>query len=100
MCLYFSNAFFGRTIFFIRGTFIFYICGWDYIRRGFFLGGLQYVNHNVIILPRLKKNLFFPFRINIVELNHIYFLLHGSEFKKTRMSGEDNDTRYSVFSRI
>ena len=74
MCLYFSNAFFGGTIFFIRGTYIFYICEWDYIRRGLLLGGLQYVNHKVIILPRLKKNLFFSFRINIVELNVIQSL--------------------------
>ena len=61
MCLHFSNAFFGGAIFFIRGTCIFYICGWDYIRRSLFLGGLQYVNHKFIVLPRLKKNLFFFF---------------------------------------
>ena len=58
MCLYLSNAIFGGTMFFIRGTYIRYICGWDYIWKGVFLGDLQYVNHKVSILPRFKKNLF------------------------------------------
>ena len=51
--------FFGGTIFFIRGTYICYVCGWDYIQRGLFLRGLNYVNHKVIILPPFKQKPFF-----------------------------------------
>ena len=43
---------------------------------------------------------FFHFRINIAELNYIQFLLHGSEFKKTRISNEDNDTSKVFFQEL
>ena len=35
-CAYISLMPFGGTIFFICRTYIYYICGWDYIWRGFF----------------------------------------------------------------
>ena len=73
MCLYLSNAIFGGTMFFIRGTYIRYIYGWDYIWRGFFQGIYSMLIIKLVYFHGLRKT-FFLFSINIVELNYIQSL--------------------------
>ena len=60
--------------------------------------------YSVLIIKLLYfhvlKKTFFPFMINIVELNYIESLTPWFRIQKTRMSSKGNDTRYSVFLRI
>ena len=54
----------------------------------------------MLIIKLLYFHTFFPFRMNIVELHYIQSLTPLFRMQKTRVSNEDNDIRYSVFSRI
>ena len=74
MCLYFSNAFFvGLYSLFVGPIFVIIVGGimfgeWDYVHL--FQGIYSMLIIKLLYFHGLRK-IFFPFRINIVELNYI-----------------------------
>ena len=85
MCLYFSNPFFvGLYSLFVGPIFVIFVGGimfgeWDYVH--FFQGIYSMLIIKLLYFHGLRK-MFFPFRINIVELNYIQSLTSWFRIKK------------------